>query len=65
MNLLLQSFGEEKFGEWIDQAKNNDCEAHITVRRIVLCVTVKLKILVSFRVLCSSYSASVDGKLSK
>ena len=50
MNLLLQSIGEEKFGEWIDQAKNNDREARVTAHRIVLCAAVKLKILVCFRV---------------
>ena len=49
--ILLESFGQEKFGEWIDQAKNNDCEAHITACRIVLCTMLRLKILVCFRVL--------------
>ena len=41
---------KEKFGEWIDQAKNNDYEVCVTACRIVLCATVKLTILVRFRV---------------
>ena len=36
MNLLLQSFSEEKLGEWMDHV--HDCEACVTACKFILCV---------------------------
>ena len=49
----FQSFGEEKFGKWMDQAKNNDYKVHVMPHIFVLCTMVKLKVSVCFHALCS------------